>query len=47
MNACSPIPANTSVRPASATRCSRSTDYSWRACPKLNSRNNVPNVEGA
>ena len=31
----------------SATRCSRSTDSSWRACPKVNSRNNVPIVEGA
>ena len=28
-------------------RCSRSTDSSWRACPKLNSRNRVPRVEGA
>ena len=28
-------------------QCSRSTDSSWRACPKLNSRNNVPIVDGA
>src|ERR671921_1445429 len=47
MNACSSSPASTSVRPASATRCSRSTDSSWRAWPKLNSRNRVPRVEGA
>jgi hypothetical protein len=47
MNTCRSIPASTSQRPASATRCSRNTDSSWRACPKLNSRSNTPNVEGA
>ena len=40
-------PASTGVPTASATRCSRSTDCSWRAWPKLNSRNSVPRVEGA
>jgi hypothetical protein len=34
MNAWVSIPASSSVRPASAIRCSRSTDSSWRACPK-------------
>lgn len=36
-----------STLPHSATRCSRTTDSSCRACPKVNSRNNVPTVEGA
>src|SRR4051812_2230637 len=31
MNACSSIPASSSVRAVSATRCARSTDSSWRA----------------
>jgi hypothetical protein len=47
MNACCSIPTSSSVRAVRAHTCSRSTDSSWRACPKLNSRNSVPNVEGA
>lgn len=47
MKACVWIPTSSSVRPASATRCALSTDSSWRAWPKLNSRNSVPGVEGA
>ena len=30
-----------------ATTNSRSTDSSWRVCPKMNSRNDIPIVEGA
>lgn len=33
--------------PANATRCSRSTESRWRACPKVNSRSNIPTVQGA
>ena len=47
MNTCSSAPASRSTRSHKATKCSRSTDSSWRACPKVNSRNNVPTVEGA
>jgi hypothetical protein len=36
-----------STRSHSRARCPVSTDYNWRACPKLNSRNSVSIVEGA
>ena len=47
MKTCSSAPASRSTRPHSAARCSRSTDSSWRAWPKVNSRNKVPIVDGA
>ena len=47
MNACSAIPGRTPARAARATRCSRRTDSSWRLWPKVNSRSNVPMVDGA
>ncbi|KKC03179.1 hypothetical protein AWC17_21625 [Mycobacterium nebraskense] len=40
-------PGNRSTRWQSAPRCSRNADSSWRACPKVTSRNNIPMVEGA
>src|SRR5215207_4688754 len=46
-NTCWSAPGSRSTRPHNATRCSRSTDSNWRACPKVNSRNNVPTVDGA
>src|SRR6478735_2965685 len=42
-----PAPGSRSARAHSIPRCPRSTDSNWRACPKLNSRNKVPIVEGA
>ena len=47
MKTCSSAPTSSSTRLHKATRCSRSTDPSWRAWPKVNSRNKVPNVDGA
>ena len=44
---CSASPASTGVRSVRAHTCSRSTDSSWRAWPKVNSRNSVPRVVGA
>ena len=40
-------PGSSGTRCASATRCARPTAASWLACPKLNSRRKIPNVEGA
>src|SRR5271168_5196447 len=40
-------PGSRSTRWHNAARCPRRTDSSWRACPKPNSRNSVPTVEGA
>ena len=40
-------PGSNSTRSHNAARCSRSTDSSWRACPKVHSRNSVPIVDGA
>ena len=40
-------PGSRSTRRHNATRCSRSTDSNWRACPKVNSRRRVPTVDGA
>jgi hypothetical protein len=34
-------------RAASAAGCAPSADSNWRVCPKVNSRNSVPIVEGA
>jgi hypothetical protein len=44
---CSAARGNSSTRSHKETKCSRSTDSSWRAWPKVNSRSNVPTVEGA
>jgi hypothetical protein len=41
------MPGNSGVRAASATRWARATAASWLACPKVNSRKKIPNVEGA
>ena len=41
------MPGSSAVRCASAARCSRATAASWLACPKVNSRSKIPNVEGA
>ena len=46
-NARCSMPGNSGVRCASAARCSRATAASWLACPKVNSRKKIPNVEGA
>ncbi|BBZ07542.1 hypothetical protein MDOR_17110 [Mycolicibacterium doricum] len=43
----SSAPASSGVRAASATRCARATAASWLACPKVNSRKKIPNVDGA
>ena len=43
----SSTPGNSGVRDASATRWARATAASWLACPKVNSRKKIPNVEGA
>src|SRR5215207_1063112 len=43
----SSMPGNSGVRAASATRWARATAASWLACPKVNSRKKIPNVEGA
>jgi hypothetical protein len=40
-------PGSSSACPHKATGSSRSTDSSWRACPKVNFRNNFPIVDGA
>ncbi len=46
-NARCSMPGSSGVRCASAARCSRATAASWLACPKVNSRSKIPNVEGA
>jgi hypothetical protein len=38
-------PGSRSARAHNSDRCPHSTDSSWRACPKVNSRNRVPIVE--
>ena len=43
----SSMPGKSGTRAASATRCARPTAASWLACPKVNSRKKIPNVEGA
>src|SRR5258705_10043110 len=47
MNARSSAAGSNGTRSHSPAKCCRSTDSSWRACPKVNSRNRVPMVDGA
>ena len=41
------IPATIGVRSASPHKNRDPTASSWRTCPKVNSRRNDPNVDGA
>lgn len=40
-------PASSGARVSSAASNRDATASSWRTCPKVNARRNVPNVEGA